>query len=469
MSRYADTLTQENIDNSYIYIVTGSTIVQTDHAYLVDDFMIKSDKAGDGTFYDDYNLVRKENISPTATEDTYLPVNIEDAKINALYQKYADKFKIGGTLTDDIVKETKTLKAGRNLKVYERLFKKHFNTASSNGYFKIEGMLKPENLSTYDFTDADTIMKLCRDSGIEVVGHALVWDRQRMYDYFYTGGETGTPKYDREHLLAFMRNYIKKVMNHFNGKGDPSEYKVDGYSGGGVTTWDVLNEACDRYSDTIEIDYYKVKDGPFSRIIGNDYGKYAFKYAHETDPDAELRYNDFGEHNAAKARAVAAYVKSLTDPNNSAVSYVDKIGAQSHYYADSDIDTIKESLDRYIATGLKLDITELDIRAYTKAEFEAKKQIYEDGVPKSVEYKQAKLLRELFDKYELLSDKIDRVNFWTFTDLYAYPNTESFDHKEYAGIFDRKFAPKPQYYILVDTEEEFNARYPDYASYVQAP
>lgn len=463
-------LTEDNIDKAYINIITEPST----SAYYVDDFIIKSDKAGDGTFYDDYNLPEPAaDISSTATGQTYFAADVVDVDsgITSLYTKYADKFKIGGAIANEFVEKSGT----RNIKIYEKLFKKHFKTAVSDGYFKIEEILKNSNdLNTYTFEKADKIMKFCMDNGIDVVGHALIWDREKMNDYFYYDGNIKYPKYTRETLLQFMKKYITKVMKHFNGTGDASEYTVDGYTGGGVSTWDVVNEACDTISSyELWPEGYFVKNNPYKKIIGKDYGLYAFKYAREADPTAELRYNDYGEQApkeyfdvTTKAESVANYVKSLVDPDDPSKSYVDTIGVQSHYDIESDITQIKESLDIYVGTGKKIDITELDIKAYTKKQREAKVAIYEDGVPKSVEYKQAKLLRDLFDKYELISEHIGRVNFWTFTDLYAYPNTEVFAHKEYAGIFDRKFAPKPQYYILVDTEEEFNKRYPDYQQYI---
>lgn len=470
-------LTKDNIDKAYIYIVTYISTETSTSAYYVDDFIIKSDKAGKAgyrTFYDDYNLPEPAaGISSTATGQTYFPVDVVDVDtgITSLYEKYADKFDIGGAIAYDFVEKSGT----RNIKIYEKLFKKHFKTAVSDGFFKMEEILKNKNdLNTYTFEKADKIMKFCKDNGIDVVGHALIWDREKMNDYFYYNGDENKPKYTRDTLLQFMKKYITKVMNHFNGEGDPTEYTVDGYEDWRVNTWDVVNEACDTIiSYTIYPDGYRVKPYPYQDIIGNDYGAYAFKYAREADPKAELRYNDYGEQAhreyfdvPTKAESVKYYVNSLVDPDDPSKSYVDTIGVQSHYDIESDINQIKESLDVYVSTGKKIDITELDIKAYTKKQREAKVAIYENGVPKSVEYKQAKLLRDLFDKYEQISEHIGRVNFWTFTDLYAYPNTEGFEHKEYAGIFDRKFAPKPQYYILVDTEEEFNKRYPDYKQYI---
>ena len=447
-------ITEENISQVNIDIVT----TPEKSSYYADDFMLKSDKAG--TFIDDYTLLNNDDsISKTATSETYKTVDL-DTGITSLYEKYADKFKIGGTLANDVV----TSAGARNVKIYNKLFKKHFNTTASDGYFKMDEILKdPEAPDAYTFDKADKIMKFCYDNGVtDIVGHALIWDKEGTEKYFFDEGNE--PKYTRDGALEFMKTYIETVMNHFNGKGDPSEYSVDGYKNWNVNTWDVVNEAVS--SNLGDIIFYKGTG--FYHAIGADYGKYAFKYAHDADPDAELRYNDYGEQNAEKADAVCAYVKTLTDPDDPSKSYVNKIGVQSHYDIESDADTIKQSLDKYaaISSDIKIDITELDIKAYTKAQRDAQVPIYENGIPKSVEYKQAKLMRDLFNKYEQMSDKIDRVNFWTFSDLYAYPNREGFTHKEYAGIFDRKFAPKPQYYILVDTPEEFNTRYPDYSTYI---
>ena len=468
LSKYTQ-LTEDNISKTYIYIITTpQKTPQKIAAYYVDDFIMKSNKKGDGTFHDDYNLpAPAAGISSTATGETYFAADAVDVDtgIISLYAKYADKFKIGGTLANDIAADSET----RKIKIYEKLFKKHFNTTASDGYFKMEEILKDrsnrDDLTEpkYTFENADKVMQFCIDNGVEVIGHALIWDKENMRKYFFN--DDGTKKYKRDALLAFMKEYINKVMNHFNGNGDSDEY-ADGidYSNWHISTWDVVNEACAApgLEEILSGEDYQVKDYPFKDAIGKDYGSYAFKYADEADPEAELRYNDYGEQTSSKAKAVVAYLNYI-DPKG---LYVDKIGVQSHYDIECNTAQVEKSLKMYVDSGKKLDITELDIKAYTKAQRNAQKAIYEDGVPKTVEYKQAKILRELFDIYESMSEHIDRVNFWTFTDLYAYSNKEGFDHKEYAGIFDRKFAPKPQYYILVDTQEEFNARYPDYQNSV---
>ena len=48
-------------------------------------------------------------------------------------------------------------------------------------------------------------------------------------------------------------------------------------------------------------------------IVGPDYIAKAFEYAHEADPDAILRYNDYGLENPAKRRKFIALIKSLQE------------------------------------------------------------------------------------------------------------------------------------------------------------
>ena len=150
---------------------------------------------------------------------------------------------------------------------------------------------------------------------------------------------------------------------------------------------------------------------------------------------------------------------------------LDKIGVQSHYAYNDNINILKESLGilSSVDDSIKIDITELDIKAYSYDEIGKMVPILEDGVTKEREYKQAKLLKDLFTEYERLADngRLGRVVFWTFADGFAYPNREGgFTHKDYAGLFDRRYQAKPQYYILTMTDAEFNAKYPDFKDYI---
>lgn len=452
-------LPASGIDLSTATVQLRTSTGNSDKAnYYADDFTVISDKPGDGTFYDDFTVTgpeKDETMSATANSATFREGNdIED--ITALYTKYQDKFKIGAAIANGAQK-----KSG----IYAKLFKKHFNGAVSDGYFKMPEILQnPATGSTefgYNFKGADEMMEFCLANGIsDITAHALIYDTAAVSKkYFYNGD--GSPTMSRDDALGFMEEYITRVMNHFNGNGDETEYTTS-YKGGSIAVWDVVNEAVD------DSDAHKIRENFFGKVTGGDYVTYAFQVARNLYPNAELRYNDYCSYSNSKAQAVSNLVKGVLDVDD---TLIDRIGVQSHYHNDTDINTINRSLDILLATdnNLKIDITELDIRAYTHPEQIAQNAILENGVTKAREYRQAKLLKDLFTRYEAMAKagRLDRVVFWTFADGYAFPNQEGdFWHKDYAGLFDRRFHAKPQYYILTDNETEFNARYPDYQSYI---
>ena len=83
----------------------------------------------------------------------------------------------------------------------------------------------------------------------------------------------------------------------------------------------------------------------------------------------------------------------------------------------------------------------------------ARKKIYENGIPKELEFYQANLWLDLFELYKEYSDRIDRVTMWSITDKLSSTNeTSGFDRTDYGNIFDRNFQAKPQYWAIADPE-----------------
>ena len=79
-----------------------------------------------------------------------------------------------------------------------------------------------------------------------------------------------------------MRDHIHTVVGRYKGK---------------IKVWDVVNEALADGTGTNVL-----RSSLWSEIIGPDFIAKAFQYAHEADPDALLRYNDYGLENPAKRR-----------------------------------------------------------------------------------------------------------------------------------------------------------------------
>src|ERR1019366_5879404 len=106
---------------------------------------------------------------------------------------------------------------------------------------------------------------------------------------FGRGGFTG-PRASRDELLQRMRDHIHTVVGRYKGK---------------IKAWDVVNEATADGGTNI------LRNSLWLEIIGPDFIAKAFEYAHETDPDAILRYNDYSLEDPAKRRKLIALIKSL--------------------------------------------------------------------------------------------------------------------------------------------------------------
>jgi endo-1,4-beta-xylanase len=63
---------------------------------------------------------------------------------------------------------------------------------------------------------------------------------------------------------------------------------------GKILCWDVVNKAIDDNNNT---NPFNIRDIFSFRKLALDYLKYAFMFAHEADPDAQLYYNEYGIEN----------------------------------------------------------------------------------------------------------------------------------------------------------------------------
>ena len=64
--------------------------------------------------------------------------------------------------------------------------------------------------------------------------------------------------------------------------------------------------SCDRGTNVL-------RNSLWLEIIGPDFIAKAFEYAHEADPDAILRYNDYALENPAKRSKLITLIKSLQE------------------------------------------------------------------------------------------------------------------------------------------------------------
>lgn len=334
-----------------------------------------------------------------------------------LREAFKDKFLIGAAIN---VRQVKS----QDPKV-QNLIRNQFSALVP------ENCMKPEEIhpkiDLYDWRDADALVNLAEKNGQVITGHCLVWHSQVPYWFFK---DDMSNEVTREELIKRMREHIHTVVGHFKGR---------------IRGWDVVNEAI--------MENGKMRNSNFYRIIGPEFIRLAFQFAHEADPDAELYYNDYGMDNPMKRQAVVELIRDLKAHG----CRIDGVGMQSHVAFDSNLDAYEASINAYAAEGVKVMITELDLSVLPAPRmgfggaaidetygYKSELNPYTDGLPKEKAQEQTEFFKKLFALYLKHKDVITRVTFWGLTDGDSWKNGWPVPFRtDYPLAFDRNFEPKP--------------------------
>lgn len=341
-------------------------------------------------------------------------------------EAFADKFLIGTALsTRQVMSKNEELQA---------LIKNQFSAVVAENCMKAES-LQPEE-GKFNFTDGDRLCDLAEKNGQVVTGHCLIWHSQAPRWFFKD--ENGN-QVSREVLIQRMKDHIYKVVGHFKGR---------------VKGWDVVNEAIEGNGEYRKSLYY--------RIIGPEFIRLAFQFAHEADPDAELYYNDYGMDSPGKREGVVRMVKDLKEHG----CRIDAVGMQSHVGFNTPLDEYEKSMDAFIAAGVKVMVTELDLSvlpwprgnygAAVETNFDYKKAMdpYTDGLPADKAKEQDDFYAKLFDIYLGHSKDLTRVTFWGVTDGDSWKNNFPVRGRtDYPLAFDRNMQPKPFVQTIIEMAE----------------
>ncbi len=295
------------------------------------------------------------------------------ANAPALKDAYKDHFQVGVAINRTIA----TGEAGGNrtpelVKKDIALTKEQFSQISPENDLKWESIHPREGADGYNFGPADAYVEFGMKNHMLIVGHTLVWHGQTPRWVFagttppadtaktpaqapppangaganpgggrfgrgFGGFDINGPHATREELLQRMREHIHTVVGRYKGK---------------IKVWDVVNEAIsDGGPNTL-------RTSPWEQIIGPDFIAKAFEYAHEADPDAILRYNDYGLENPAKRQKLIAMIKELQAKKVPVMA----IGTQTHVSVSSpSFDDEDRTLTELETLGLPIHITELDV------------------------------------------------------------------------------------------------------------
>lgn len=281
---------------------------------------------------------------------------------------------------------------------YARLLAREFNLVTPENAMKFS-VLQPER-GRFDFAQADALLAFAEAHGMQVNGHVLVW-HQQLPAWLEHGN------FSRDELEAILREHIHTVVGRYRGR---------------VTSWDVAAEAVDESGN--------LRDTFWSRGIGPDYLALAFRWAREADPQAQLRYNDYGgEGLGPKSDGIHRLIAGLREQGVP----IHGVGLQMHVSLDDAprAGDVRANLQRLAALGVDTHISEMDVMLPLPANRAALR-------------KQTVLYRDLL-KACLAQPRCRSFSTWGASDRYSWI-PEFFPGQGAALLFDAGNQAKPAYH-----------------------
>jgi endo-1,4-beta-xylanase len=286
--------------------------------------------------------------------------------------------------------------------VYAGTFARHFDSVTAEWEMKWGQIERQPGVR--DYTRADAIVSFAEARGIRVRGHTLLW---------HGDSPAWVESLSGPELLIAVEDHIRETVGRYRGR---------------VAAWDVVNEA-------VADDGSGLRDTVFQRRLGPDYLAFAFRRARETDPDVELVYNDYGgEGLGRKSDRIYALLRELKAQG----APVDAVGLQMHLDAAGHppLEEISQNMRRLAELGLRIDITEMDVRIRRlpgdlAARLETQRRLYHDVVAACV-----------------AEPACQSVTFWGFTDKHSW--IHSFFGPDDPLLFDESYRPKPAFFGVRD-------------------
>jgi endo-1,4-beta-xylanase len=393
-----------------------------------------------------------------ATSDQSRPAADSQASRTNLKTAFKDHFLIGVAINRSIA----TGAAGRRGKeLVEKdiaLVKEQFNQIAPENDLKWQLIHPREGADGYNFEPSDAFVEFGQKNNMYMIGHTLVWHSQtpnwvfagtnpapgaaeagkaaqgkapaadyqpaarrggRGFGGGFGRGYTG-PRASRDELLQRMREHIHTVVGRYKGK---------------IKAWDVVNEAIADGGEEV------LRNSLWLQIIGPDYIAKAFEFAHEADPAAILRYNDYGLENPAKRQKLIKLIKSLQEQK----APVHAIGSQAHLNVSTTFETMDQALTEIAALGLPIHITELDVNSAargqrgTGADIAANSDATKGGLVSDAQTRLADAYAGIFRAFLKHRDSVKMVTFWGANDAVSWRRFGT------PLLFDGDNKPKPAF------------------------
>lgn len=313
---------------------------------------------------------------------------------------------------------TSSMPMGMGDSAYKQILARQFSLVIPD-YGMYMSDLQPQP-GKWNFETFDRIVDYAKTNQLKVRGHVLVYDYpMRRQDEKWTP----TPRwvyqghYSKADMTRIMYEQIETVMKRYQDS---------------IFQWIVVNEAVGNFLPG------QMEDNIWLRTIGKEYVDLAFIRAHQIAPNAELLINDYGADYLGqsscgpfKANSFYRYVRGLRQKGIP----VNGVGLQFHLTVGvdhPDIASIENNFARYRALGVRVYITELDVKI--------KKPLTEKKLSE-----QAALYATVMNT-ALISTNCAGVSVWGYSDKYSWITTfHAFPEYSDACLFDADLKPKPAF------------------------
>ena len=383
---------------------------------------------------------------------------VRSAEMTTLKDAYKSDFYVGVAISRTIALDQagQVNRANRTQEEVNKdiaIVKEQFNQISPENDLKWALIQPREGADGYDFAPADAYVNFGVNNHMYVVGHTLVWHNQTP-NWVFAGtnpapatsdaprrrsgggfGDYNGPRASREELLQRMHDHIQTVVGRYKGK---------------VKVWDVVNEAVADGGTNM------LRNSLWLQIIGPDFIAKAFEYAHEADPDAILRYNDYGLESPGKRQKFIALVKSLQKQHVPVMA----IGTQTHVSVSSpSFEALDAELTDLETLSLPIHITELDVNGArggqqdTSAEVANNAAATQGGLVDEANQRVADQYATLFRAFLKHRNSVKVVTIWGVNDAVSWrPPGRPL-------LFDANDQPKPAFNaVIAETKKTADAK-----------
>jgi endo-1,4-beta-xylanase len=405
--------------------------------------------------------VKPNTIVPILVAAVLAVVNDAHAQ-STLKDAYKDHFYMGVAINRTIAtgKAVPANNVSRTQQQVEKdiaLVQGQYNQIAPENDLKWQLIHPREGADGYDFAPADAFVNFGVSNKMYIIGHTLVWHSQTP-NWVFAGtnpppaaadaapasvtdtnapgtnaprrrigggfGRYNGPRASREELLQRMRDHIHTVVGRYKGR---------------IKAWDVVNEALADGGTNV------LRSSLWSEIIGPDFIAKAFHYAHEADPDAILRYNDYGLENPAKRQKLITLIKSLQEQKVP----VHAIGSQAHLNLSTSFETMDRALTEMATLGLPIHITELDVNTAqggqrnTGADITGNAATTQGGLVDDANRRLADAYAGVFQAFVKHRNSVKMVTFWGANDAVSWRAQGR------PLLFDGNDQPKPAFDAVI--------------------